>query len=270
MGPSRATTPLPASRRIGPDPAAVASQVELLPVLRDNLVPILHNGRQAVVVDPAEAPPVALWLQERALELVAILHTHHHADHIGGTPGLLKLWPQAEVVAAAADRDRIPLQTLGVADGDRLDLLGRHLEVLAVPGHTRHHLAYRLEPLAAGADSGDLFCGDSLFAGGCGRMFEGTAEQMHHSLQRMAALPEGTRVWCAHEYTEANLRWAASVAPENAAIVRRLQAVHALRRSGGCTIPSSIGLELATNLFLQAPDPEAFAVLRRHKDHFQG
>ena len=270
MGLPTASGPPSLCHRIGPDPAVVATRVELLAVLRDNLVPILHNGQQAVVVDPAEAEPVARWLQEHALELVAILHTHHHADHIGGTPGLLRLWPKAAVVACAEDRQRIPLQTVAVRDGDALELLGRRFAVLAVPGHTLQHLAYRLEPLASGADGGDLFCGDSLFAAGCGRMFEGTADQMHQSLQRLAALPEDTRLWCAHEYTEANLRWAASVAPQNGAITRRLASVQALRSTGGCTIPSSIGLELETNLFLQAPDPEAFATLRRHKDHFQG
>lgn len=270
MGHPSASAPPPFCHRIGPDPVAVASRLALLPVLRDNLVPILHNDRQAVVVDPAEAEPVARWLQAHGLELVAILHTHHHSDHIGGTPGLLRFWPGAAVVAAAADRRRIPLQTLGVGDGDRLELLGRHLVVLAVPGHTLQHLAYLLEPLAAGEEGGDLFCGDSLFAAGCGRMFEGSAEQMHGSLQRLAALPPATRVWCAHEYTEANLRWAVTLAPENRAIHHRLETVQQQRRQGRCTIPSSIGLERQTNLMLRAPDPATFARLRRHKDGFQG
>ncbi|MFM8525718.1 MAG: hydroxyacylglutathione hydrolase [Cyanobacteriota bacterium] len=255
--------------RIGPDPAAVAGELALLPVLRDNLVPILHNGSQAVVVDPAVAEPVAGWLQARGLELVAILHTHHHSDHIGGTPGLLRHWPDAAVVAAAEDRPRIPLQTLGVGEGDHLELLGRRLAVLAVPGHTLQHLAYLLEPLE-GQEGGDLFCGDSLFAAGCGRMFEGSPEQMHASLQRLAALDPATRVWCAHEYTEANLRWAVAVAPDDGAIRLRLETVQQQRRAGGCTIPSSIALERRTNLMLQAPDPASFAVLRRHKDGFRG
>lgn len=281
MGLASASGRPPQSHRIGPDDAAVATALELLPVLRDNLVPILHNGVQAVVVDPAEAAPLVRWLQERQLELVAILHTHHHSDHIGGTPGLLQRWPAAAVVAAAADRQRIPLQTLGVEDGDQLELLGRHLAVLAVPGHTLHHLAYVLQPLpgtgaehpadpSGAASGGDLFCGDSLFAAGCGRMFEGTAEQMQASLQRLAALPPATRVWCAHEYTEANLRWAVAVAPEDAAIRSRLEQVQALRREGGCTIPSTIALERRTNLMLMAPDAASFGRLRQHKDRFQG
>lgn len=269
MGLPTPEAPPPISHRIGPDPVAVAMELALLPVLRDNLVPILHNGHQAAVVDPAVAEPVAGWLQERGLELVAILHTHHHSDHIGGTPGLLKLWPAAAVVAAADDRRRIPLQTLGVGDGDRLHLLGRCLQVLAVPGHTLQHLAYWLEP-PEGEAGGDLFCGDSLFAAGCGRMFEGTAEQMQGSLQRLAALDPATRVWCAHEYTEANLRWAVAVAPEDEGIRDRLEQVQQLRRQGGCTIPSTIALERRTNLMLRAADPASFARLRRHKDGFQG
>ena len=268
---SSAPTPAPLPlHRIGPSAADEADQLDLLPVWRDNLVPILHNGHQAVVVDPPDAVPVAGWLKRNGLELLAILHTHHHADHIGGTAALLRIWPHAAVVAAAADRARIPLQTLSVADGDRLELLGRSLAVMAVPGHTLHHLAFLLEPAAAGDGAGDLFCGDSLFAGGCGRMFEGSADQMHASLQRLAALPPETRVWCAHEYTEANLRWAVAVAPEEGAIGRRLEAVEAVRRGGGCTIPSTIGLELETNLMLRAPDAGSFARLRRHKDGFQG
>lgn len=270
MGLPSASGRPPQCHRIGPDSAAAACELALLPVLRDNLVPILHNGHQAVVVDPAEALPVRRWLQDQALELVAILHTHHHSDHIGGTPGLLQHWPGAAVVAAAADRHRIPLQTLGVEDGDRLELLGRRLRVLMVPGHTLQHLAYLLEPLDGRGEGGDLFCGDSLFAAGCGRMFEGSAEQMHASLQRLAALPPATRIWCAHEYTEANLRWAAAVAPDDAAIRSRLESVQQLRRQGIGTIPSTIGLERRTNLMLRAPDAVSFARLRRHKDDFRG
>jgi hydroxyacylglutathione hydrolase len=184
--------------------------VWLIPVLRDNYVVVLQRGRRAAVVDPAVAEPVALALEERGLELEAILHTHHHSDHIGGTPGLLRRWPAAAVVAAAADRQRIPFQTMGVGDGERFTVLDEPVEVLAVPGHTRAHLAFWLPA------SGHLFCGDTLFVGGCGRLFEGTSEQMHASLQRLAALPEATLVWCAHEYTETNFHWAATIAPDDA------------------------------------------------------
>lgn len=247
-------------------------QVWLVPALSDNVVPVLQRGRQAVVVDPAEAEPVAKALEERGLELVAILQTHHHHDHIGGTAGLLEHWPGAQVIAAASDRARIPLQTQGVADGEQFTLLSRVVEVLAVPGHTAHHIAFHF-PASAG-EPGELFCGDTLFAAGCGRLFEGTPEQMHTSLGRFAALPASTRVWCAHEYTEGNLRWADALLepdhPAAAAVSDRLAEVQATRRSGGFTIPSTIGLELATNLFLRAETPAELGELRRHKDNWRG
>jgi hydroxyacylglutathione hydrolase len=267
--------------RFAPD--AVAKLVSLIPVLRDNYVFVLHGPGPgpAVVVDPAVAEPVITWLEERGLELVAILHTHHHSDHIGGTPGLLRRWPQAAVIASGADLERIPLQTRSVAGGDRFTLLGRSVDVLAVPGHTRHHIAYYLPAWgqmgAAGPEgpepagptpAGDLFCGDTLFAGGCGRLFEGTPEQLHASLRQFAALPEDTRVWCAHEYTATNLAWAASVEPADPAIGTRLKAVCEARAAGQPTIPSRIGLELRTNLFLRAADPAALAVLRSSRDHW--
>lgn len=243
-----------------PEPLPQPLQVTLLPVLRDNYLFVLHDGRRAALVDPAVAEPAIAWLQQRQLELVAVLHTHHHSDHIGGTPDLLREWPRAEVVAARDDRERIPFQTRGVADGDRFSLLGQPVEVLAVPGHTRAHIAFHLLP------QGELFCGDTLFAAGCGRLFEGTPEQMHRSLQRLAALPETTRVWCAHEYTEANLRWAAAQRPGDGAIADRLAAVRIIRSRGESTIPSSIGEERRTNLFVRAADPGELADLRRSRN----
>ncbi|MFQ6539096.1 MULTISPECIES: hydroxyacylglutathione hydrolase [Aphanothece] len=243
-------------------------EVVLLPVLHDNYVFVLARGGRAAVVDPAVAPPVVAELERRGLELEAILHTHHHSDHIGGTPALLRRWPDCAVIAAAADRERIPFQTRGVKGGDRFTLLEEPVEVIAVPGHTRAHIAYWLPA------SGHLFCGDTLFAGGCGRLFEGTPAQMHGSLQRLAALPEATQVWCAHEYTEANLRWArAVISPADgaaAAIAQRLARVRQLRAQGQATVPTRVGEERATNLFVRAASPEALATLRQHKDHWRG
>ena len=235
--------------------------VALIPVLDDNYVFVLVRGRRAAVVDPAVAPPVRDWLLQRGLELEAILHTHHHSDHIGGTPDLLRTWPGAAVIAAAADRARIPFQTRGVRHGERIRVLGRPLEVIGVPGHTAHHIAFHRPP-QDGSEGGDLFCGDTLFAGGCGRLFEGSPAQMHESLRRLAALPEATRVWCAHEYTATNLAWAHATAPADAAIAARLEAVRAARAAGEPTIPSRIGLEKATNLFVRAADAEGLAALR--------
>ncbi|MEN9859764.1 MAG: hydroxyacylglutathione hydrolase [Cyanobacteriota bacterium] len=246
--------------------ASIAQRVSLIPVLNDNYVFVLHGDGPgpAVVVDPAVAEPVIAWLEQRGLELSAILHTHHHHDHIGGTPGLLQRWPQAAVIASGADRARIPLQTQAVEGGDRLELLGRAVQVMAVPGHTAHHIAFYLPPAAD--DGGHLFCGDTLFAGGCGRLFEGTPLQMQQSLQALAALPERTQVWCAHEYTAGNLRWAAAQQPGDAAIEARLAEVEALRAQGEPTIPSSIALEKATNLFVRASDADALRRLRGSKD----
>jgi hydroxyacylglutathione hydrolase len=239
---------------------ATPLEVVLLPVLRDNYLFVLHDGRQAAVVDPAVAPPAIAWLKQRDLELVAVLQTHHHSDHIGGTPGLLQEWPRAEVVAALADRERIPFQTRGVVDGDRFTLLGQPVEVLAVPGHTRAHIAFHLP------QQGELFCGDTLFAAGCGRLFEGSPDQMHHSLGLLAALPETTRVWCAHEYTASNLRWAATQQPGDGAIAERLASVLLARAQDRPTIPSSIGEERRTNLFMRAADGQELAALRRSKN----
>ena len=241
--------------------ATAPETVALIPVLEDNYVFVLVRGRRAVVVDPAVAPPVRHWLLQRGLELEAVLQTHHHSDHIGGTPDLLQTWPGAAVIAAAADRARIPFQTKGVRHGEWITVLGRPLEVIGVPGHTAHHLAFHRPP-QDGREGGDLFCGDTLFAGGCGRLFEGTPAQMHASLQRLAALPEATRVWCAHEYTATNLAWAHATAPADAAIAARLEAVRAARAAGQPTIPSRIALEKATNLFVRAADADALAALR--------
>lgn len=255
-------------------------EIVRLPVLRDNYVFLLVDraGQRAAVVDPAVAAPVIAWLVAADCALAVVLQTHHHSDHIGGTPELLHRWPGAEVWAAAADRDRIPFQTRSLGDGDRLDLFGRPVDVLAVPGHTRAHLAYVLP--AHGDEGPELFCGDTLFAGGCGRLFEGTPAQLLTSLERLAALPAETRVWCAHEYTQGNLRFAASVDPANGALQRRIRDVAELRAAGTATVPSQIDLERATNPFLRcremalqqatgAHDPVAvLAELRRRKDVF--
>lgn len=252
---------------------AAANQVSLIPALNDNYIFVLHGQGlpQAAVVDPAVAAPVIAWLEQRDLQLAAILHTHHHHDHIGGSAELLQRWPQAAVIASGADRERIPLQTRSVSGGDQLKLLGRTLQVLAVPGHTAHHIAYYLPPLAGDAASGgELFCGDTLFAAGCGRLFEGTAAQMHHSLQQLAGLPPSTRVWCAHEYTEGNLRWAAREEPDDAAIAQRLERVRQLRQRGAATIPSSVAEERATNLFVRARDAQELQRRRDSKDRFRG
>jgi hydroxyacylglutathione hydrolase len=231
------------------------------------------------VVDPADASPVLQQLEVLGAELVAIFNTHHHADHVGGNQKLLQRFPAAVVHAGAEDRGRIPGQQIFLHDGDRVSLGDRRAEVLFIPGHTRAHIAYYFPPVEPG-EMGDLFCGDTLFAGGCGRLFEGSPAQMVESLSKLRALPDATRVWCAHEYTLKNLQFDLTVDPHNAALQERFTQVKAARDRGEATIPSLLGLEKHTNPFLRWDAPElqtitqardgvqTFARLRGMKDRF--
>jgi|TARA_B100000085_G_scaffold276279_1_gene295195 hydroxyacylglutathione hydrolase len=245
--------------------------IEPLPVLQDNVIWIWIRGREAVVVDPAVAGPVQDWLVERKLELTAVLQTHHHADHIGGTPDLLRQWPSAAVIASAADRERIPFQTVSVQPGMQLELLGQSVTVIDVHAHTRAHLAYVLpQGCAPDQPTPVLFCGDTLFGAGCGRLFEGSPEDMHLALKRLEGLPDDTIVHCAHEYTEANLRWAHALRPDDQAIAKRLSSVSELRRHGELSLPSTMGEERRTNLFVRARSAQELRDLRLHKDSWRG
>ena len=245
--------------------------IKPLPVLQDNVVWIWARGREAVVVDPAVAEPVRQWLVDRKLELTAVLQTHHHADHIGGTPDLLRQWPSAAVIAAAADQERIPFQTVSVEPGMQLELLGQPVSVIDVRAHTRAHLAYVL-PRGCSPERPTpvLFCGDTLFGAGCGRLFEGSAEDMHLALNRLQDLPDDTIVHCAHEYTEGNLRWANALRPDDQAIAARLSTVRELRSRGSLSLPSTLGEERRTNLFLRACSVQELRELRLHKDSWSG
>ena len=245
--------------------------IKPLPVLQDNVVWIWARGREAVVVDPAVAEPVRQWLVDRKLELAAVLQTHHHADHIGGTPDLLRQWPSAAVIAAAADQERIPFQTVSVEPGMQLELLGQPISVIDVRAHTRAHLAYVLpQGCSPELPTPVLFCGDTLFGAGCGRLFEGSAEDMHLALKRLQDLPDDTIVHCAHEYTEGNLRWAHALRPDDQAIAARLSTVQDLRSRGSLSLPSTMGEERRTNLFLRACSVQELRQLRLHKDNWSG
>ncbi|MBC7883519.1 MAG: hydroxyacylglutathione hydrolase [Anaerolineae bacterium] len=249
-------------------------QVHRLPALSDNYIFLLEEGKQAAVVDPADATPVLEALKRLHLELVAIFNTHHHADHVGGNRGLLEAFPNAAVYASRADQGRIPGQTIALKAGDRFTFAHQPVEVLFIPGHTSGHIAYYFP------QSGNLFCGDTLFAGGCGRLFEGTPAQMVDSLQQLKNLPAETQVWCAHEYTLNNLRFAVTVEPENRALQERYTAVQASRQSGEATVPTTIGVEIATNPLLRWDSPslrtlaksqdavKVFAYVRGLKDKF--
>ncbi len=241
-------------------------KVWAIPVLQDNIIWVWTLGKEAVVIDPGLCEPVEAWLKDRALKLNSVLQTHHHSDHIGGTQELLKHWPKAEVIASEKDIDRIPFQTISVRPGDEINLLNRKIQVIDVSGHTSAHLAYYLPKGASFEDSSYLFCGDALFAGGCGRIFEGSAQDMFSALNRISTLPKETEIFCAHEYTEANLTWAASIKPGDANIQERLKQVKERKKNGELTLPTNLAIEQSTNLFLRAKSIEEFASLRTNKD----
>jgi len=257
-----------------------------IPAFNDNYLWLIHDGVHAAVVDPGDAQPIRDALAENRLTLTAILLTHHHADHIGGVPALLADTP-VPVFGPRGDGIAAVTQPLGEGDRVRVPGLDLELEVLDVPGHTRGHIAYvrRKEDGAGGANW--VFCGDTLFAGGCGRLFEGTPEQMTASLAKLAALPDDTLVYCAHEYTIANLRFAQAVEPDNQAVALRMRDASERRGTRLPTVPSTIGLERGTNPFLRytepgivhslvqagrlpagAPPVQAFAALREWKNVF--
>lgn len=256
-------------------------QVHALPAFTDNYLWTLVRGKDAVVVDPGDAAVVQSFLDEHDLQLRAIVITHHHPDHTGGLQRLRERWP-VPVYGPRAEENKIKGLTQRLDDGDVIELLGESYTVLAVPGHTLGHIALY------SAQGARLLCGDTLFSAGCGRLFEGTPEQMHHSLSRLAALPDDTAVCCTHEYTAANLRFALAVEPDNPALQARDAEVAALRAAGQPSLPSSIGAEKRFNPFLRSAVPavraaaerqagsalpdeiQVFATLRRWKDGFRG
>jgi len=234
--------------------------VEIVPVpqLSDNYAYLLTDGEtgDAAVVDCAEAAPVLEEVRRRGVRLVAVLATHHHFDHVGGNADLLHAVPGLRVYGSADDAPRIPGITHRVRDGDPVEVGRLHGRVILIPAHTSGHVAYYFPAERA------VFTGDTLFAGGCGRLFEGDAAQMMRSLGRLSALPDPTRVYCGHEYTEKNLRFAAELEPGNRALSEKLGRVQAMRREGKATVPSTIAEEKATNPFLRIDSPELGASVR--------
>ncbi|QHF45300.1 hydroxyacylglutathione hydrolase [Pseudomonas sp. S35] len=253
-------------------------QISALPAFTDNYIWLLQDPhtQHCAVVDPGDAAPVLAWLtQNPAWTLSDILITHHHHDHVGGVEQL-KRETDAKVYGPATEQ--IPARDVALQDNDRISVLGLDFDVYTVPGHTLGHIAFYHQ--------GVLFCGDTLFAAGCGRLFEGTPEQMHTSLERLAALPAETLVYCTHEYTQSNLKFAQAVEPDNADIAERVENVRQLRANGEMTLPSNLALEKLTNPFLRTSETsvkqkaderngrdnrsgaEVFASLRAWKDKF--
>jgi hydroxyacylglutathione hydrolase len=230
-------------------------QVTGIPAFNDNYLWVIHDDRYAVIVDPGDAVPVIRFLQRQGLELAAILITHHHADHVGGIDDLLAFH---SVPVFGPRREDIDGITHRVSEPDQITLphLGITLQVLDVPGHTRGHIAYH--------GNGWVFCGDTLFACGCGRLFEGTAEQMAVSLEKLAHLPGDTAVYCAHEYTLANIAFARTVEPNNDRLARRAEEASELRQRGLPTVPSRISLELETNPFLRCHEADVREAVATH------
>ena len=224
---------------------------------------ICEKTNLAAVVDPSLAEPVLAALEAEGVSVAAIWNTHHHFDHVEGNAAIAKKYSGCEIVGYETDRDRIPGQTRLVSDGDVLEV-GEQVcaEVIFNPGHTSGAISYYVK------NPGVVFTGDTLFAAGCGRLFEGSAEQMHTSLQRLAKLPRETQVYCGHEYTKSNLRFCLAVEPENVAIQERSDHVHRLREQAKSTMGFTIAEELATNVFVRASADE-FADLRNRKDRFQ-
>ncbi len=228
-------------------------KILLIPAFKDNYIWLLISGGRAAVVDPGDPAVVMEQLDRLGLQLETILITHHHADHQGGVAALLERW-QAEVFGPG--NESITGCNRPLCGGETITVLGQQVSVMAVPGHTLGHLAYYLP--------GALFCGDTLFGAGCGRLFEGTPAQMSNSLAQIAALPEETLIYCAHEYTEANLRFAVAVEPLNVALGERVKRVAELRANGLSSVPSTLGDEKASNPFLRSGEPAVIAAALEH------
>lgn len=234
-------------------------EIVAVPVLSDNYVWLMHSGEDTVVVDPGEAVPVLAALDERGWRATAIWNTHWHPDHTAGNAAVREA-TGAPITGPAAEAERIPTLDKTVTGGDRFDWAGHEVRVIDTPAHTAGHTSFHLP------DAGVAFVGDTLFAMGCGRLFEGTAEQMFAAMRAYDAMPPETRLYPAHEYTLSNARFATAAEPGNTAIAERLVEVERLRAAGRITLPTTVAEERATNPFLRASDVESLARQRTAKD----
>lgn len=237
-----------------------------LTAFSDNYIWLLHDGQSALVVDPGDDAPVREALRAHGLTLRGILVTHHHQDHVGGVAALMPLLSEDGQVFGPAT-ERLPVAVQPLRGGDRIEVMGLAARVIDVPGHTAGHIAYVIEHPGDALDTPLLFCGDTLFSAGCGRLFEGTPAQMLDSLQQLAALPPDTRVCCAHEYTLSNLRFARTVEPDNAAIAQHQAWSQARRDAHQPTLPSTLALELQINPFLRCDQPQVRRAAQQQDPH---
>jgi len=230
--------------------------IDPIEAFQDNYIWLIHNDQNSIIVDPGDAGPVISALERKNLNLVAILITHHHADHIGGVMELQEKYPHIKIFAP--QKDKYDFVNISLKNGDEINIpeLQINYKIIEIPGHTQGHIAYY--------DMKNLFCGDTLFACGCGRIFDGTHEQMYNSLKKISALPKDTKIYCAHEYTKKNITFALSLDPDDTNLKLRKALVSNIKN----TIPSSLEEELKTNPFLKCTSLEAFKRLRDLKDQY--
>lgn len=230
--------------------------IDPIEAFQDNYIWLIHNDQNSIIVDPGDAGPVISALERKNLNLVAILITHHHADHIGGVMALQEKYPHIKIFAP--QKDKYDFVNISLKNGDEINIpeLQINYKIIEIPGHTQGHIAYY--------DKKNLFCGDTLFACGCGKIFDGTHEQMYNSLKKISALPKDTKIYCAHEYTKKNITFALSLDPDDTNLKLRKALVSNMKN----TIPSSLEEELKTNPFLKCTSLEAFKRLRDLKDQY--
>jgi hydroxyacylglutathione hydrolase len=230
--------------------------IDPIEAFQDNYIWLIHNDQNSIIVDPGDAGPVISALERKNLNLVAILITHHHADHIGGVMELQEKYPHIKIFAP--QKDKYDFVNISLKNGDEINIpeLQINYKIIEIPGHTRGHIAYY--------DKKNLFCGDTLFACGCGKIFDGTHEQMYNSLKKISTLPKDTKIYCAHEYTKKNITFALSLDPDDINLKLRKALVSSMKN----TIPSSLEEELKTNPFLKCTSLEAFKRLRDLKDQY--
>lgn len=239
-----------------------AARIHIIPILRDNYAFVIEGAdRTCIIIDPGQVSPIESFIRQHGLAPVLILNTHHHADHVAGNAELKSLY-DVPIICPKSEMHKIPHADKGVSEGDIIGGYGADLRVIETPGHTNGHIVFYADTLDA------LFCGDTIFSMGCGRLLEGSAEDMFVSLQKIKSLPLQTNIYCGHEYTQANGDFALHLDPHNQDVITRMKDVVKLRSNNIPTIPVTLDSELKTNPFLKSPDAAHFAAIRKQKDNY--